>query len=90
MPVMDGLEATRTILQRLPNHKRTEIIALAANAMDGDRQACIDAGMKGFASKPIGMKQLADELMCAAQRLGIKANDVPATGEQQALKLTGT
>jgi PAS domain S-box-containing protein len=90
MPVMDGLEATRTIRERLSNHKRPEVIALTANAMVEDRQACLEAGMRGFASKPIGMRYLADELLCAAQRLGIKANDVHAIDEQQALKPTGT
>ena len=55
MPVMDGLEATRAIraLGSLGQGQRLPIVAMTANAMQADRQRCIDAGMDGFVSKPI-------------------------------------
>jgi CheY-like chemotaxis protein len=58
MPVMDGLEATR-LLRQLPGaNARVPIIALTANALEEDRQRCIDAGMSGFLAKPIVRDQL--------------------------------
>ncbi|MEO1129355.1 MAG: response regulator [Planctomycetota bacterium] len=63
MPVMDGLEATRQI--RLSEEKhggRTEIIAMTANAMAGDREACIAAGMDGYVSKPVRRDSLFAEI----------------------------
>ncbi|BAU15550.1 multi-sensor hybrid histidine kinase [Leptolyngbya sp. NIES-3755] len=55
MPEMDGLEATRQIVQT-PNHPY--IIAMTANAMEGDRQLCLDAGMNDYLSKPIRIDAL--------------------------------
>lgn len=51
MPGMDGLEATRMIRQR--NGVRPVIIAMTANAMESDREECIEAGMDDYISKPI-------------------------------------
>jgi len=53
MPVMDGLEATRRIRQIKGPASRTPIIAMTANAMQSDQDACFAAGMDGFVSKPI-------------------------------------
>ena len=64
MPEMDGLEATRVIRDprsAVRNH-RVPIIAMTANAMQGDRQECLDAGMNDYMSKPIAPKALADVL----------------------------
>jgi nitrogen fixation negative regulator NifL len=52
MPVMGGLEATRLIRQTEGAGKRTPIIAMTANAMDSDRQACLQAGMDDHLAKP--------------------------------------
>jgi signal transduction histidine kinase/ActR/RegA family two-component response regulator len=52
MPVMGGLEATRLIRAAESGGKRTPIIAMTANAMDSDRQACLQAGMDDHLAKP--------------------------------------
>lgn len=53
MPEMDGLEASRRICQRYPEGERPSIVALTANVLDEDRQACHAAGMEMFLGKPI-------------------------------------
>lgn len=59
MPVMDGLQATREIRQReRKSGRRVPILAMTANAMKGDRDACMEAGMDDYVSKPIESKEL--------------------------------
>ena len=58
MPEMDGLEATRKIVELYPPETRPYIIALTANAMHGDRERCINAGMNDYISKPIRLEDL--------------------------------
>ncbi|MHC5856923.1 PAS domain-containing hybrid sensor histidine kinase/response regulator [Nostoc sp.] len=69
MPEMDGLEATRRICQEWGVGFRPYIIAITANAMRGDRQICLAAGMDDYISKPIQLPELAQALSkCPPQR----------------------
>jgi PAS domain S-box-containing protein len=64
MPGIDGLEATRQIraAEAETGSKRTRIIALTANALSEDRDACLAAGMDGFLTKPLDRERLAEVL----------------------------
>jgi len=73
MPEMDGLEASRQIRHRFPADRQPKIIALTANAMQGDREACFEAGMDDYISKPVKLH----EIEASIRRLFSKS-DVPA------------
>jgi signal transduction histidine kinase/DNA-binding response OmpR family regulator len=68
MPEMDGLEASRRIVARWPSGERPRIVAMTANAMHGDREACLAAGMDDYVTKPIRVEALVDALMQVAAR----------------------
>lgn len=68
MPNMDGLEATRQIRGRFPPDRQPRIVAVTANALQGDREMCLEAGMDDYVSKPIQVKELQAALgRCAAE-----------------------
>jgi signal transduction histidine kinase/DNA-binding response OmpR family regulator len=62
MPEMDGLEATRAICARWPAGERPRIIAMTAEAMEGDRKACLSAGMDDYVVKPVNLDRLSRAL----------------------------
>ena len=68
MPEMDGLEASRQITSRWPAGGRPHIVAMTANAMQGDREECLAAGMDDYVTKPIRVDQLVEALANATQR----------------------
>ena len=63
MPVMNGLEATQAIIEKYPENVRPFIIAITANAMPGDRERFLEAGMVDYLSKPIRFKDVQDVLI---------------------------
>ncbi|RZJ07604.1 MAG: response regulator [Rubrivivax sp.] len=73
MPDIDGFEATQRILKRRPD---SLVIAMTANAMDADRQACLAAGMRDHIAKPVDLEQLVASLR---RHVGHVAAAAPAT-----------
>ena len=69
MPEMDGLEASRRIVARWPDAiHRPRIVAMTANAMAGDREACLAAGMDDYVTKPIRVEALVTSLLRTSPR----------------------
>jgi CheY-like chemotaxis protein len=62
MPEMDGLEASRRITAKWPTNERPRIVAMTANAMQGDREQCLAAGMDDYVTKPIRVDALVSAL----------------------------
>ncbi|NTW49286.1 MAG: response regulator, partial [Chlorobiales bacterium] len=76
MPEMDGLEATMHICQNWPRAERPFIIAMTANAMKGDREACLEAGMDDYLSKPVRFS----DLQKAIEKWGWECNILRSNG----------
>ncbi len=70
MPDVDGLEATRRIRERWPGDAGPRIVAMTANAMEGDRELCFAAGMDDYIAKPIRPELLAAALQAAGPLQG--------------------
>jgi PAS domain S-box-containing protein len=75
MPEMDGLEASRQVRRQFPPERQPRIVALTANAMVEDREACREAGMDDYLSKPVQVK----ELQAALKRTGELVRDKQGT-----------
>jgi HPt (histidine-containing phosphotransfer) domain-containing protein len=103
MPVMDGFEATRAIRafeagEHHPPRKRTTIIALTANAVKGDREACLQAGMDGYVTKPIDptdllatiLSVLGPNAQSAAKSIGAAAGETGGLSDTEAATLGAT
>jgi len=68
MPELDGLDATRRIRTLGPAHEGVRIVAMTANAMQGDREMCMDAGMDDYLTKPIRVDRLVEALLAVPAR----------------------
>ncbi|MBI5801800.1 MAG: response regulator [Verrucomicrobia bacterium] len=58
MPEMDGLEAARRINAQWPDARRPRLVAMTGNALEGDREKCIEAGMDDYVAKPVRIAEL--------------------------------
>jgi CheY-like chemotaxis protein len=83
MPVMGGLEATRLIRAFEPPGQHTPIIAMTANAMESDRQACLEAGMDEHMAKPFSATTLQSliERFVPAEPDGPVPSEAPVVSE---------
>ncbi len=78
MPEMDGYEASRQIHQKWTGSRRPRIIAMTGNALAGDRERCMEAGMDDYVAKPVRVAELQGVL----ERWGqIEFKDAPAPDE---------
>ena len=84
MPEMDGVEATRRILERWPEGERPWIVAMTAEAMAGDRERFLEAGMNDYVVKPIRIEELVTAIRRTPRR-GETVPTVPAPSEEATL-----
>ncbi|HCV31225.1 MAG TPA: multi-sensor hybrid histidine kinase [Microcoleaceae bacterium UBA9251] len=78
MPEMDGLEASRLICAEWGDTERPIVVAMTANAMQGDREECMAAGMDDYLSKPIEIEELVRVLSACKSRSNGECDRVPS------------
>ena len=84
MPVMDGFTAARKIRDELPQLSEFPILALTANAIAGDREKCLSAGMSDYLTKPISFSLLQERLLFWLDKVGFEATPLEDSSEEQA------
>ena len=86
MPKTDGISATQQICQRWSATERPKIIAMTANAMKGDREICLNAGMDAYLSKPVQLQDLIATIeQCCSPESSPTADPSPATESESKL-----
>ncbi|WP_198552307.1 ATP-binding protein, partial [Macromonas nakdongensis] len=88
MPVLDGLQATRAI-RRLPRFADLPILAMTANAMPTDRQACLEAGMNAHIGKPFDLDEVVQVILVHTGRAPREAGRPPAAVPASAVPSVG-
>jgi CheY-like chemotaxis protein/HPt (histidine-containing phosphotransfer) domain-containing protein len=88
MPEMDGLEATRQLRRELKSAVQPYVVAMTANAMPGDRDICLEAGMNDYVSKPIHIDELVRALLTsnpqASEQKSSTKESQPLAGKAEA------
>ena len=79
MPKMDGLTATKEIREKAPT-PRPKIVALTANAMSGERERCLAAGMDDYLAKPFAARELFSAVEGREHSAGGELGEVPSKG----------
>jgi signal transduction histidine kinase/two-component SAPR family response regulator/HPt (histidine-containing phosphotransfer) domain-containing protein len=85
MPEMSGIEATRVIRDAEGGSRRTQIIAMTANALERDRRRCLEAGMDDYLAKPLHLEDLRDALERALERRSPRLVQADAAPEETAM-----
>jgi CheY-like chemotaxis protein/HPt (histidine-containing phosphotransfer) domain-containing protein len=100
MPEMDGMEATRRIRREIPVEVQPRIVAMTANALQSDREACLASGMDDYVSKPVRLEELIAALGRCRPRATVRSSstgdsaskgepcDLPPAGDAAAVDLT--
>jgi signal transduction histidine kinase/DNA-binding response OmpR family regulator len=84
MPKMDGIQTARLISSDWPRDQRPRIVAMTANAMEEDRQACLEAGMDDYISKPVRLSHLQRALeKCTPRRMAARAGAAKSSKRQR-------
>ncbi len=74
MPEMDGIETTKQIIEKYKQSDRPKIIAMTANAMQGDKEICLEAGMDDYISKPIRIEEVHDVISKWSEKIAEEKN----------------
>ena len=88
MPELDGFEASREINRRWPGGQRPRIVAMTANAMQGDRELCVAAGMDDYVAKPIRVEELVGALGRVPSHRAAAMPTAAAAGSEDAAPFT--